>query len=76
MMPFGHSAVFMRCCQLHYEFVKREIINYFIDTKNPKPQTKNQTRQTILSILCRNILIICSSVILVEWWQASSFVQL
>lgn len=24
MMPFGHSAVFMRHCQLHYEFFERK----------------------------------------------------
>lgn len=68
-MPFGHGAVFMRHCQLHYEFVERKERNNKLLHGYQK-----KSRQTIISILCRNILIICSNIISVEWWQASSFV--
>lgn len=69
-MPFGHSVVFMRCCQLHYEFVERN------ERDNKLLHRYKKSRQTIISILCRKILIICSNIISVEWWQTSSFVKL
>lgn len=54
MMPFGHSAVFMRHCQLHYEFVERK------ERNNKLLHRYKKSRQTIISILCRNIPIICT----------------